>query len=150
MPAVSAARFQRDGEGRFGSVGSPFLRNCFRGVSSGLFGREKVTKVVWQDYKQKMYGCQRYGSIRRNGFLYLENDQEIQFRGPGDIERDIKQIAPEELAAGMLEILKQNVTAGKNGLYRSLVSRRSINRVGKTINMKPWIPHYAFSKILLS
>ena len=35
---------------------------------------------------------------------------------------------------GMLEILKQNVTADKNGLYRSLVSQCGINRVGKTIN----------------
>ena len=66
--------------------------------------------------------------------MYLENGQEIRFRGPGDIERDIKQIAPEELAAGMLEILKQNVTADKNGLYRSLVSQCGITRVGKTIN----------------
>ena len=64
----------------------------------------------------------------------MENDQEIQFRGPGDIEQDIKQIAPEELAVGMLEILKQNVTADKNGMYRSLVSRCGINSVGKTIN----------------
>ena len=38
-------------------------------------------------------GCQRYGIIRRNGFLYLDNGKEIQFRGPGDVERDIKQIA---------------------------------------------------------
>ena len=53
-----------------------------------------------------MYGYQRYGIIRRNGFLYLDNGKEIRFRGPGDIERDIKQSAPEELAAGMFEILK--------------------------------------------
>ena len=65
--------------------------------------------------------------------------------GPGDIERDIKQIAPEELAAGMLEILKQNVTADKNGLYRSLVSQCGINRVVKQ-SMKYWIPHCAFLK----
>ena len=115
-------------------VESPLSEELFLRRIVWLFGREKVTKVVWQDYKQKMYGCQRYGIIRRNGFLYLENGQEIQFRGLGDIERDIKQIAPEELAAGMLEILKQNVTADKNGLYRSLGSQCGITRVGKTIN----------------
>ena len=115
-------------------VEAPLSEELFLRRIVWLFGREKVTKVVWQDYEQKMYGCQRCGIIRRNGFLYLENGQEIQFRGPGDIERDIKQIAPEELAAGMLEILKQNVTADKNGLYRSLVSQCGINRVGKTIN----------------
>lgn len=72
--------------------------------------------------------------IRRNGFLYLDNGKEIQFRGPGDIERDIKQIAPEELAAGMFEILKQNVTADKSGLYRSLAAQCGVTRVGKAIN----------------
>ena len=81
-----------------------------------------------------MYGYQRYGIIRRNGFLYLDNGKEIQFRGPGDIERDIKQIAPEELAAGMYEILKQNVTADKSGLYHSLAAQCGIARVGKAIN----------------
>ena len=98
------------------------------------FGREKVTSVVQRAYEQQMHGHQRYGIIRRNGFLYLDNGKEIQFRGPGDIERDIKQIAPEELAAGMLEILKQNVTADKSGLYRSLALQCGVNRVGKAIS----------------
>ena len=100
----------------------------------GCFGREKVTSVVQRSYEQQMYGYQGYGIVRRNGFLYLNDDKEIRFRGPGDIERDIKQIAPEELAVGMLEILKQNVTADKSGLYRSLAQQCGVNRVGKTIN----------------
>lgn len=98
------------------------------------FGREKVTSVVQNNYEQQMCGYQRYGIVRRGGFLYLDNEKEIQFRGPGDIERDIKQIAPEELAAGMYEILKQNVTADKNGLYRSLAAKCGVSRVGKTIS----------------
>lgn len=98
------------------------------------FGREKVTSVVQRAYEQQMYGHQRYGIIRRNGFLYLDNGKEIQFRGPGDIERDIKQIAPEELAAGMFEILKQNVTVDRSGLYHSLAALCGVARVGKTIN----------------
>lgn len=99
-----------------------------------LFGREKVTSVVQEAYEQQMSGYQRYGIIRRNGFLYLNNGKEIQFRGPGDIEREIKQIAPEELAAGLFEILKQNVTADKGGLYRSLAAQCGVTRVGKAIN----------------
>ena len=98
------------------------------------FGREKVTSVVKQAYEQQIYGYRSYGIIRKNGFLYLNNGKEIQFRKPGDIERDIRQIAPEELAAGMLEILKQNVTADKSGLYRSLETQCGVSRVGKTIN----------------
>lgn len=98
------------------------------------FGREKVTKVVQRAYEQQMFGYQRYGIIRKNGFLYLDNKKKIQFRKSGDIEREIKQIAPEELAAGMLEILKQNVSADKNGLYHSLAAQCGVTRVGKAIN----------------
>lgn len=98
------------------------------------FGREKITSVVQRAYDQQMYGYQRYGITRRNGFLYLNSKKEIQFRGPGDIERDIKQIAPEELAAGMFEILKQNVTVDKNGLYHSLAAQCGVSRIGKAIN----------------
>ena len=99
-----------------------------------FFEREKVTSLVQQKYEQQMYGCQQYGIIRKNGFLYLDDMAEIHFRGPGDITRDIKHIAPEELAAGMLEILKQNVTADKNGLYRSLALQCGVNRLSKTIS----------------
>lgn len=98
------------------------------------FGREKVTKVVQHAYEQQMSGYQRYGIIRKNGFLYLTNEKKIQFRKSGDIEREIKQIAPAELAAGMLEILKQNVSADKNGLYHSLAVQCGVTRVGKAIN----------------
>ena len=98
------------------------------------FGREKVTKVVLHAYEQQMSGYQQYGIIRKNGFLYLANGKKIQFRKSGDIEREIKQIAPEELAAGMLEILKQNVSADKNGLYHSLAIQCGVTRVGKAIN----------------
>ena len=98
------------------------------------FGQKKVTSVIQRSYEQLMYGYQHYGIIRRNGFLYLDNEKEIQFRSSGDIERNIKQIAAEELAAGMFEILKHNVTADKNGLYRFLAIQCGITRIGKTIN----------------
>ena len=98
------------------------------------FAREKVTSAVQKSYEEKMLGCQRFGIIRRNGFLYLGDNKEILFRGPGDIDRDIRQIAPEELAAGMFEILKQNVTADKSGLYHSLAAQCGVSRVGKAIN----------------
>lgn len=98
------------------------------------FGRERITSAVQRTYEQQMQGCQSYGIIRKNGFLYLDDRNEIQFRGPGDIEREIQQIAPEELAVGMFEILKQNVTVDKKSLYHSLASQCGVTRVGKTIN----------------
>ena len=115
-------------------VEAPLSEDLFLKRIVWYFDREKVTSVVQRAYEQQMYGYQRYGIIRRNGFLYLDNGKEVQFRGPGDIERDIKQIAPEELAAGMLEILKQNVTADKAGLYRSLAAQCGVARVGKAVN----------------
>ena len=115
-------------------VEAPLSEELFLKRIVWYFDREKVTSVVQRDYEQKMYGYQRLGIIRRNGFLYLDNGKEIQFRSPGDIERDIKHIAPEELAAGMLEILKQNVTADKSGLYHSLAAQCGVARVGKSIN----------------
>ncbi len=115
-------------------VEAPLSEDLFLKRIVWYFNREKVTNVVQRAYEQQMYGYQCYGIIRRNGSLYLDNGKEAQFRCPGDIERDIKQIAPEELAAGMFEILKQNVTADKSGLSRSLAAQCGVTRVGKAIN----------------
>ena len=98
------------------------------------FDSTNVTKSVRESYERQMYGCRDYGITRKKGFLYLDCKKDIQFRAPGSMKRDIKQIAPEELAAGMLEILKQNVTAEKSGLYRSLAAKCGFTRVGKNVN----------------
>jgi len=66
---------------------------------------------------------------RRDGFLYLKDGPEIRFRKPGDLKRDIRQIAPEELAEGMLEILKHNVSVEKEGLYRTLAQQCGVTRL---------------------
>ena len=100
----------------------------------GCFDREKVTSVVQRAYEQQMNGYQRYGIIRKNGFLYLSNNKDIHLRVPGDLTREIKYIAPEELAAGILEILKQNLTVDKNGLYHVLASHCGFNRVGNAMS----------------
>ena len=98
------------------------------------FDRRRVTSSVWKDYEQKMRGYQKYGIVRKKGFLYLNNGKDIRFRVPGDVARNIEYIAPEELAAGMLEILKQNVTADKKSLYRSLALQCGVHRLGKEIS----------------
>lgn len=95
------------------------------------FGRANVTESLRKEYEREMFGCQKEGIIRRNGFLYLEDAPEVQLRGSGDIERDIKYIAPEELAAGMLTIIGQNGRVDKAGLYRSLAAQCGVNRLSK-------------------
>lgn len=97
------------------------------------FDRKRVTSSVWNDYELKMRGCQKCGIIRKKGFLYLDSSTAIQFRVPGDISRPIECIAPEELAAGMLEILKCNGMMEKKDLYRALTRQCGVHRLGKGI-----------------
>ena len=97
------------------------------------FDRKRVTNSVWNDYELKMRGCQKYGIICKKGFLYLDGSQDIQFRVPGDIARPIEYIAPEELAAGMFEILKCNGLMEKKDLYRNLAGQCGVHRLGKEI-----------------
>ncbi len=100
-----------------------------------IYGREKVTSVVRQQFTMDMRGCDRNGIIRRNGFLYLADQNKFMLRVPGD-KRDIKYIAPEELAAGLHVLLKQNYTAEKDGLYRTLVNQLGFTRMGDAIYAK--------------
>lgn len=103
-------------------------RICF------YFNRSKVTSVVQDEYNRKMYGCSRYGIIRQNGFLYLQGKNEYMLRVPaGDEKRDVKYIAKEEIAAGIYEVLKQNITADKDGLFRSITKQLGFQRMGDSI-----------------
>ncbi len=98
-------------------------RICF------IYGREKVTSVGRQQFTMDMRGCDKNGIIRRNGFLYLADQNKFMLRVPG-VKRDIKYIAPEELAAGLHVLLKQNYTAEKDGLYKALVNQLGFTRMG--------------------
>jgi very-short-patch-repair endonuclease len=100
---------------------------------SWYYGREKVTNVVWRAFEEDMEGCERYGIIRANGFLYLSEEHPIVFRRPGNLQREIKHIGPEELAAGMLDILHLNGTVEKSSLCRLLATQCGFARGGKNI-----------------
>ena len=98
-----------------------------------LYGRDKVTSVVIREYETGMHGCERVGIVRKDGFLYVR-DREIPMLRVPDREdsmvREVKYIAPEELAKGLLELLRQNVSAEKTGLFRLLAQRLGFSRVG--------------------
>lgn len=98
-----------------------------------LFGREKVTSIVRDEFNYIMRNCSYYNIIRKNGFLYMQGKEIPMLRVPFDDAkelRDVKYIAPEELALGMREILKQNITVEKNGLFRLLVQQLGFTRIG--------------------
>ena len=100
-----------------------------------IYGREKVTSVVKQQFVADMRGCDRMGIRRHNGYLYLSDQSKYVLRVPGE-KRDIKYIAPEELAAGLSTILKQNYSADKDGLYRAVVNQLGFSRMGDAIYAK--------------
>ena len=102
------------------------------------FNREKVTSVVQRDFNSRMYACNTKGIIRRNGFLYLSDQQQYVLRVPADKEtkRDIKIIALEEIAAGLYAFIKHNVSVEKEGLYRSLAKELGFSRVADNITAR--------------
>ena len=103
-----------------------------------MFGREKVTSVVQREYESRMYGCSRNGIIRRNGFLYLPDMKDFVMRVPADRDskRDIKYICKEELAAGMLVIIKQNISVDREGMYRFMAKELGFQRITDSILAK--------------
>lgn len=103
-----------------------------------MFGREKVTSVVQREYENRMYGCERNGIIRRNGFLYLRDKHDYVFRVPNASgeKRDIKHISLEEIAAGMLVVIEQNITVDKTGMFKLLANELGFQRVADNINTR--------------
>ena len=49
------------------------------------------------------------------------------------VVREVKYISLEELSLGMKEILKQNITVEKSGLFRLLVQQLGFSRIGDAI-----------------
>lgn len=98
-------------------------------------GREKVTNVVRDYFNRLMWNCGNQGIVRRNGFLYLQGKEIPMLRVPanGTTPREIKYIEVQELALGLKEILKQNVTAEKMGLFRLLAQQLGFSRMGDAI-----------------
>lgn len=100
------------------------------------FRKTKVTNVVQEQFEQEMYGAHRYGIVRRDGFLYLENSEPLMLRVPDGEKRDVKYIANDELASGIREIMKRNVQTTKDGLYHQMANLLGYTRVGDAMAAK--------------
>ena len=101
-----------------------------------LFGREKVTSVVRDEFNYIMRNCSYYKITRKNGFLYSQEKAIPMLRVPHEnatVVREVKYISLEELSLGMKEILKQNITVEKIGLFRLLVQQLGFSRMGDAI-----------------
>ena len=107
-------------------------RICFK------FGREKVTSVVEKEFHALTYTLMRMGVERKNGFLYLAGEPITTLRVPNenDTPREPKYIDLKELANGIKDMLKLNVTAQKAGLFRLIASQLGYSRVGEALQTR--------------
>ncbi|MDE5755838.1 MAG: type III restriction endonuclease subunit R, partial [Clostridia bacterium] len=95
------------------------------------FDREKLTDAVWEKFDRLTSRCQIEGIIRRDGFMYLKN-KPVNLRAPEEdgFVREIKYIAPEELARGMYQVICKNITVDRMGLYRMLAKVLGFSKLG--------------------
>ncbi len=101
-----------------------------------LYGRMKVNSYVQEQFEKDMKNCANWGVIRQNGFLYLKDKPIPMLRIPSakaTTIREIRQISLEELAGGIKELLRQNVSAEKAGLYRFMAQQLGFGHVGDAI-----------------
>lgn len=105
-----------------------------------IFGRKKVTNALREEFNvmisYSINYCSNYKIERRNGFLYAPGKEIPMLRVPKknpSVIREIKYIAPEELALGMKEIIKQNVTVDKNGLFYLIAKQLGFALRGNSI-----------------
>lgn len=103
-----------------------------------FFKREKVTNVVREEFDDRMQGCEQLGIIRKDGYLFLQDKEIPLLRVPavGQTPRDVKYIELRELANGLRELLKQNVTAEKAGLFKLLAAQLGFERVGEAMQKR--------------
>ncbi len=101
---------------------------------SFLFNREKVTSVVKDECNRLLKNCFGDKIIKRDGFIYKKDEAIPMLRVPQNKDvRDIKYIALEEIALGIKEVIKQNITVNKNGLFRLLAQQLGFSRLGDAI-----------------
>ncbi len=127
----SSVSFQNDLR-RVLELESPLSEEWFLKRISWIFGREKVTSYVTSEYEKLMVRCRQNGIIRgKDGFLYLETQTDVPFRIPGEFgeKRDVKYISHKELASGMYEIIKENISVDRMGLYKFLSEQLGFHRV---------------------
>ena len=101
-----------------------------------LFGREKVSSVVREEFYILMRHSANYNIVKKDGFWCVSGKPTPMLRVPdenGGVIRDIKYIPTEELALGMKEIIRLNVSVEKEGLFRLLAEKLGYSRIGDAI-----------------
>ncbi len=102
-----------------------------------LFGADKIKKTVRDEYNSLLDKiASDYGFMRKNGFVYFIGALIPMLRIPSEDaleKREICHIAPEELANGLLEVIKYNVSVDRMGLYRYISKLLGFSRLTEQI-----------------
>ncbi len=97
----------------------------------GVFGRTKVTANVVNEWNESMRGCAKHDIVRKKGFLYIKGQNfRLRVAEDGSKARAINDIAVEELAAGLLAVVKHNVAVEKTALYNFIAQQLGCRRAG--------------------
>ena len=93
-------------------------------------GEWKEARAV---YERLLRNATHGGVTRRAGFLALRNVSPRFHQANPACPRDIQDIAPAELADGMLTLIRQNLSLPQDDLYRALAKRCGAAYVGDAI-----------------
>ena len=101
-----------------------------------VFGKERVTSVVRYDFASRMAGVNK---IKKVGNYYVTDfNKPIEMRIPkdGDEPRDIMNIVVEELADGIIRIIKANPGISKKALYKTMIKFLGYSRITDNIEQR--------------
>lgn len=100
-----------------------------------LFGKTFITKAVKDAFNESVGRIK--GITRKGGFIYKtsQTSYELRVAKKGE-QRDVKYIAPEELAAGIEVAVKQNIELTKEGLYKMIAKKLGYSRAGDVVTMQ--------------
>jgi hypothetical protein len=91
-----------------------------------LYGKDRLSTYVEDRFSLALTSIELIDAVSKNGYLYLSGRNMPMMRVPDEISgivREIKYIPKGEIALGMREVIKQNRTLTKDGLYR-LISKK--------------------------
>lgn len=100
-----------------------------------LFDKTFVTKAVKDSFNESLGKIK--GITRKGGFIYKTSQGTFELRVPKKGEqRDIRYIAPEELAAGIEMVVKQNIEVTKDDLFKNIAQNLGYSRAGDVVTMQ--------------
>ena len=83
-----------------------------------------------EEFGKDMVHSADYGFVRKKGFIYVKDSRRFILRVPSEtFRRDLKYICNEELAAGMLFLIRKNVSVEKAGLFQTMAKTLGYKRL---------------------